>query len=281
MVAKVVHFSGRRRHGPFMAVNCTAVPDALFESEFFGIEKGVATGVEKRKGIIEGANGGTLFLDEIGDMSEATQAKILRVLESAEVVPVGARGPIPVDLRLVSATNRDLNKDLEAGRFRRDLYYRIKVVHLDLPPLRERRDDIPLLAESFLGNFSRTMGRGRMMFSKRAREALLAYAWPGNIRELENEVERAVALSYTDEIQLDDLSREVRRAGTAASGEGTPKVEAGRLKRMELGAIEACLAECGGNRTRAAKLLGISRESLRRKLKPAAGEGDTPDNTPN
>ena len=120
-----------------------------------------------------------------------------------------------------------------------------------------------------------------MMFSKRAREALLAYAWPGNIRELENEVERAVALSYTDEIQLDDLSREVRRAGTAASGEGTPKVEAGRLKQMELGAIEACLAECGGNRTRAAKLLGISRESLRRKLKPAAGEGDTPDNTPN
>ena len=282
MVAKVVHFSGRRRHGPFMAVNCTAVPDALFESEFFGIEKGVATGVEKRKGIIEGANGGTLFLDEIGDMSEATQAKVLRVLESAEVVPVGARSPVPVDIRLVSATNRDLKKDLEDGHFRRDLYYRIKVVHLDLPPLRERRDDIPLLAESFLGNFARIMGRGRMTFAKSAREALLAYAWPGNIRELENEVERAVALSYTDEIQLSDLSREVRRTVAPVATPGLDatsvlKADAGRLKQLEQGAIEACLAECGGNRTRAAKLLGISRESLRRKLKLTPGDGELPD----
>jgi len=277
MVAKVVHYSGRRRHGPFMAVNCTAVPETLFESEFFGIEKGVATGVEKRKGIIEGSHGGTLFLDEIGDMSEASQAKILRVLEIGEVVPVGGRGPQAVDIRLVSATNRDLKQDLELGRFRRDLYYRIKVVHLDLPPLRERMDDIPLLAENFLASFARNMGRGRMVFSKRAREALMGYSWPGNIRELENEVERAVALAYTDTIHMEDLSREVRHAkawnAPAAVEAVVHRAEVGRLKELERGAIEACLAECGGNRTQAARLLGISRESLRRKLgKPQGPE---------
>jgi two-component system, NtrC family, response regulator HydG len=280
MVAKVVHYSGRRRRGPFMAVNCTAVPDTLFESEFFGIEKGVATGVEKRKGLIEGADGGTLFLDEIGDMSEVSQSKILRVLEMAEVVPVGGRGPIPVDIRLVSATNRNLTKDLEDGRFRRDLYYRIKVVHLDLPPLRERRDDIPLLSESFLANFVRIMGRERMTFSREARDALLTYPWPGNIRELENEVERAVALSYSDEIQLEDLSREVRRCLVPAAScpDLAETADLGRLKRLEQGAIEACLAECGGNRTRAAKILGISRESLRRKLRSQFGGENPPEN---
>jgi DNA-binding NtrC family response regulator len=285
MVAKVVHYSGRRRHGPFMAVNCTAVPETLFESEFFGIEKGVATGVEKRKGIIEGSHGGTLFLDEIGDMTEASQAKILRVLELGEVTPVGGRGPTAVDIRLVSATNRDLKQDLELGRFRRDLYYRIKVVHLDLPPLRERIDDIPLLAESFLNTFARNMGRDRMVFSKRAREALMAYPWPGNIRELENEVERAVALAYTDTIHMEDLSRDVRHASAKASAPAdiaAPRAEVGRLKELEREAIEACLSECGGNRTRAARMLGISRESLRRKLKPLGsdagetGEADEP-----
>lgn len=272
MVAKVVHYSGRRRHGPFMAVNCTAVPDTLFESEFFGIEKGVATGVEKRKGIIEGATGGTLFLDEIGDMSETSQSKILRVLELGEVTPVGGRGPVCVDLRLVSATNRDLRHDIETGRFRRDLYYRIKVVHLELPALRERIDDIPLLAENFLATFARNMGRGRLVFSKRAREALMEYAWPGNIRELENEVERAVALAYTDTIHVEDLSREVRNAPSRRSAARQvetfrPTSEVGRLRTLEREAIEACLAECGGNRTHAARKLGISRESLRRKLK--------------
>ncbi|MHC1791548.1 sigma-54 interaction domain-containing protein [Solidesulfovibrio sp.] len=281
MVAKVVHYSGRRRHGPFMAVNCTAVPDTLFESEFFGIEKGVATGVEKRKGIIEGASGGTLFLDEIGDMSETSQSKILRVLELGEVTPVGGRGPVCVDIRLVSATNRDLRHDIETGRFRRDLYYRIKVVHLELPPLRERADDIPLLAESFLATFSRNMGRGRLVFSKRAREALMEYAWPGNIRELENEVERAVALAYTDTIHVEDLSREVRHASARRSVPPAeifrPAAAVGRLRVLEREAIEACLAECGGNRTHAARKLGISRESLRRKLKllsPPADEAE-------
>lgn len=279
MVAKVVHYSGRRRHGPFMAVNCTAVPETLFESEFFGIEKGVATGVEKRRGIIEGASGGTLFLDEIGDMSEASQAKILRVLELGEVTPVGGRGPVSVDLRLVSATNRDLRQDIETGRFRRDLFYRIKVVHLELPPLRERADDIPLLAENFLATFARNMGRGKLVFSKRAREALMEYAWPGNIRELENEVERAVALAYTETIHVEDLSRDVRNAKARrpqpAAETFRPAVEVGRLRALEREAIEACLAECSGNRTQAARKLGISRESLRRKLKllyPAAGD---------
>jgi transcriptional regulator with PAS, ATPase and Fis domain len=265
LVAKVIHYSGRRRQAPFMAVNCTAVPEQLFESEFFGIEKGVATGVEKRKGLIEGASGGTLFLDEIGDMSPAGQGKVLRVLESGEVTPVGSRIPVPVDLRLVSATNRDLKDDIEAGRFRKDLYYRIKVVQLELPPLRERKDDIPLLAETFLDSFSRTLGRGKMHFNRAAREALAAYGWPGNIRELQNEVERAVALAYTDKIRLEDLSGDVRGAGKTVTI--SADAAGGRLKLAEMAAIEACLKECGGNRTRAAKLLGISRESLRRKLK--------------
>ncbi|MDQ7831638.1 MAG: sigma-54 dependent transcriptional regulator [Desulfovibrionaceae bacterium] len=288
MVAKVVHYSGQRRHGPFMAVNCTAVPDTLFESEFFGIEKGVATGVEKRRGLIAGSTGGTLFLDEIGDMSLATQAKILRVLELGEVTPVGARETVPVDIRLVCATNRDLDRDMEEGRFRRDLYYRIKVVHLDLPPLRERRDDILLLAESFLTTFAHGMGRGRMTFSRAAREALREYPWPGNIRELENEVERAVALAYSSKIYLDDLSEEIRRKSSAShltdpSLSPAPPPSSGRLKRLERDAILSCLAECGGNRTKAARMLGISRESLRRKLKgngdsaSAAPDGEIPD----
>jgi len=282
MVAKVVHYSGQRRHGPFTAVNCTAVPDTLFESEFFGIEKGVATGVEKRRGLIEGATGGTLFLDEIGDMSLATQAKILRVLELGEVTPVGAREPVPVDVRLVCATNRDLDRDMEEGRFRRDLYYRIKVVHLDLPPLRERRDDILLLAESFLTGFAHGMGRGRMTFSRAAREALREYPWPGNIRELENEVERAVALAYSSKIYLDDLSEDIRRKSSSAHRTDpalspAPHPASGRLKRLERDAILSCLAECGGNRTKAAKMLGISRESLRRKLK---GNGEGTDEAP-
>jgi DNA-binding NtrC family response regulator len=284
MVAKVVHYSGHRRHGPFMAVNCTAVPDTLFESEFFGIEKGVATGVEKRRGLIEGATGGTLFLDEIGDMSLATQAKILRVLELGEVTPVGAREPVPVDIRLVCATNRNLGQDIEDGRFRRDLFYRIKVVHLELPPLRERRDDILLLAESFLTTFAHGMARGRMTFSRAAREALREYSWPGNIRELENEVERAVALAYSSKIYLDDLSEDIRKRSSAAHGTDpalaqAPHAASGRLKRLERDAILACLAECGGNRTRAARMLGISRESLRRKLKTngdAASPADHP-----
>ncbi|QLA18003.1 sigma-54 interaction domain-containing protein [Desulfolutivibrio sulfoxidireducens] len=272
MVAKVVHYSGQRRHGPFMAVNCTAVPDTLFESEFFGIEKGVATGVEKRRGLIEGSRGGTLFLDEIGDMSMASQSKILRVLELGEVTPVGARETVPVDIRLVCATNRDLARDIEDGRFRRDLYYRVKVVHLDLPPLRERKDDILLLAESFLTTFAHDMARGRMAFSRAAREALREYHWPGNIRELENEVERAVALAYSSKIYLDDLSEEIRGRTSPVRGPdpglgAEPTPPSGRLKRLERDAILACLAECGGNRTRAARMLGISRESLRRKLK--------------
>ncbi len=281
MVAKVVHYSGQRRHGPFMAVNCTAVPDTLFESEFFGIEKGVATGVEKRRGLIEGSRGGTLFLDEIGDMSMTSQSKILRVLELGEVTPVGAREPVSVDIRLVCATNRDLIKDIEDGRFRRDLYYRVKVVHLELPPLRERRDDVLLLAESFLTTFAHGMGRGRMTFSRAAREALREYHWPGNIRELENEVERAVALAYSSKIYLDDLSEEIRREASPArcpdpvlGAEQAPPP--GRLKRLERDAILACLAECGGNRTRAARMLGISRESLRRKLKGNGVEESPP-----
>ncbi len=267
LAAKVIHYSGHRRHAPFTAVNCTAIPEALFESEFFGIEKGVATGVEKRAGLFEKAGGGTLFLDEIGDMPEASQAKILRVLETGEVTPVGAREPTPVDIRLVSATNREIEQDIEEGRFRRDLFYRIKVVRLRLPPLRERGDDVLLLAQHFLRHHAERMGHGKMTFGKRAGQALAEYSWPGNVRELENEIERAVALSSSPEIRLDDLSEEIRngrRKGLGRWGNGT-----GLLKQVEMEAIDGCLKRCGGNRTKAAKILGISRESLRRKLRAA------------
>src|SRR5262249_52557265 len=208
--ARAIHYMSGRRGKPFVAVNCAALPDTLVESELFGIEKGVATGVERRVGRIESANGGTLFLDEIGDLSLTSQAKLLRVLQEREVDWVGGRRPVPVDIRLVAATNKDLKDEIQQGRFRQDLFFRLNVVHLHLPALREIRADIPVLAMHFLRKQAKEMGREVLGFEPEALKALTTYHWPGNIRELENEVRRGVVLTAGDEISLGDLSDSVR-----------------------------------------------------------------------
>src|SRR5213592_3372014 len=208
--ARAIHYQSQRRSKPFVAVNCAALPESLVESELFGIEKGVATGVERRVGRIESANGGTLFLDEIGDLSPTAQAKLLRVLQEREVEWVGGRRPVPVDIRLVAATNKDLKEEIQHNRFRQDLYFRLNVIHLHLPPLREIRADIPLLALHFLRKYSKEMGRNVESVSQDALKALTAYNWPGNVRELENEVRRALVLAMGKEIKAEDLSANIR-----------------------------------------------------------------------
>lgn len=206
VIAKLIHFSSARREAPFVAVNCTAIPETLFESEMFGIEKGVATGVSARKGLIEEAHGGTLFLDELADMTLANQSKLLRVLESRELMRVGSNKSIPVDIKIIAATNVNLMKAIESGKFREDLYYRINVAEIRLPPLSERGEDILLLGRKFLDKHCDLMGRGRLTLSLDARQCLLAYTWPGNVRELNNEMERAAALTIGNMVDIKSLS---------------------------------------------------------------------------
>ncbi|RJR30760.1 MAG: sigma-54-dependent Fis family transcriptional regulator [Desulfobacteraceae bacterium] len=262
LVAKAIHYNSIRADKPFVAINCSAVPETIFESEIFGIEKGVATGVDKRTGKIEQAQEGTLFLDEIADMPLSCQAKMLRVIEDARVEPVGARKPIHIDVRILAATNKDLRAEVDKSTFREDLFYRLHVINLHIPPLRERREDIRLLAGHFLIESARRFGRGQMRFSSEAMEKLMTYSWPGNVRELRNEVERAVILAPSQEIAVDDLSQEVRthlETGPTESGLS--------VKANEKDLIRKALADSKGNRSEAARLLGISREGLRKKMK--------------
>ena len=261
LFAKAIHFNSPRSAKPFVAVNCSAIPESIFESEMFGIEKGVATGVEARNGKVEHAQGGTLFLDEIGDMPLQLQAKMLRVLEERALERVGARTSIPVDLRIIAATNRDLKKEIAKGSFREDLFYRLNGVGLRIPPLRERKDDIDLIARHFLEKWARSCGRPPMRFAREVVEQLRRYHWPGNVRELENEVERAVALAYTDIVSPDDFSEAVQQCRESKPGGES------LLKNAEKELIEQALLEAGGNKTRAAERLGMSREGLRKKLK--------------
>ncbi len=285
LIAKTLHFNSLRCEGPFMAVNCSAIPETLFESEFFGIEKGVATGVTKRVGVMERAEGGTLFLDEIGDMPLTCQAKILRVLEDRQLYRVGSTGPIPIDIRVLAATNKDLEAEVRAGNFREDLYYRLKVVKLTLPPLRERRVDIELLCRTRLEFHCKAMNREAMTLHPDSLEMLKSYDWKGNIRELDNEMERLVALGYSQEIRPGDLSEHI-----VACVQGDPcdppvwdtvrhdenqtnetevllrelPYDLSSLERMQ---VERALRATDDNKTEAAKLLGISREGLRKKMK--------------
>ena len=262
-----------------MAVNCTAIPDSLFESEMFGIEKGVATGVSARRGLVEEASGGTLFLDELADMSLANQAKLLRVLEEREVLRVGSARPVPVDIKVIAATNVNLEKAVKEGRFREDLYYRINVAELRLPPLRERGDDILLLARHLLEQHARSMGRARLSLAPATRQCLLAYDWPGNVRELNNEMERAAALALEDVIRPSDLSARVLAALAGSGGIGVPEdirltsdpeaylpEETLNLDEAERLLVRRALEASGGNKSRAAEMLGITREGLRKKL---------------
>ena len=276
--ARAIHHGSQRRLKPFVAVNCAALPETLVESELFGIEKGVATGVERRVGRIESANGGTLFLDEIGDLNLTAQAKLLRVLQEREVDWVGGRKPVPVDIRLVAATNKDLKEEIKNGRFRQDLFFRLNVVHLHMPPLREIRADIPLLAMCFLRKQAKDMEMAREVagFSPEAMKTLMAYSWPGNVRELENEVRRAVVLSTGDQIVLEDLSESTREehldGSSESSGEASsPKELKQKLKdrvtNLEIQMIRGAMTQTGGDKRRTAKLLGLSHQGLLNKLK--------------
>lgn len=274
VLARYIHHHSARSKAAFIAVNCTAIPDTLFESTLFGIEKGVATGVNARKGLIEEASGGTLFLDELAEMSLANQAKLLRVLELSEVTRVGSAQSIPVDINLICATNVDLEQAVREGRFREDLFYRVNVVELRLPPLCEREDDILLLAQSFLEKNCAEMKRSRLSFSPAVQGLLLRYPWPGNVRELSNEMKRAAALTPGKVVELEHLSPRILSSDTAMGYLSQQKAQSKKeeapdtlnLQQMEARLIRKALEASEGRKARAAELLGITREGLRKKL---------------
>jgi transcriptional regulator with PAS, ATPase and Fis domain len=265
LVAKLLHhLSGRK--GPLIALNCAALPESLLESELFGIEGGVATGVQARVGKFELADGGTLFLDEIGDLRESVQVKLLRALQEREVVRVGGQRPVPVDVRLVAATHRDLETLVEEGRFREDLYYRLKGVEVDLPPLRERREDVPHLVRHFLERFCAREGIEPPPLRAEALALLMAHDYPGNVRELQNVIEGAASLA---EGEIDaELVRSLLGAGAPAAGGAGLGAEAGGpldLDSVERSHIERVLEMTAGNKTAAARVLGVTRRTLQRR----------------
>ncbi len=268
LIASAVHQNSPRKDRPLIKVNCAALPETLLESELFGHEKGAFTGaIARKQGRFQLAHKSSIFLDEIAEMAPATQAKILRVLQEREFEPVGSSQTFKVDTRIIAATNKNLEEEIKAGRFREDLYYRIKVVTLVVPPMRERRDDIPLLADFFLKQYAEKNKRPIKGFTPRAVDLLMRYDWPGNVRELENVVERAVIMARGDMITplefpdvLQDLDEEAKASPLALT--------AGRsLKEVEKVMILRTLEETGGNRTHAARSLGISRRTLQLKLK--------------
>ena len=266
LVARTIHERSGRRAGPFVAVNCAALPETLLESELFGYEKGAFTGAAGRKeGRFELANGGTLFLDEVADLSLVTQPKILRVLQEGEFERLGATRSIQVDVRILAATNQDLADMVKDKRFREDLYYRLNVITVRVPPLRERHEDIRVLAQHYLRVYAAKNGRKLEGFSNEALERLESYAWPGNVRELENLIERTVLLARKDRIDAEDLPEEVagvKRPPRDAILElvGTP------LADIEQRLLDETLRITGGNKTQAAKLLGIDVRTVARKL---------------
>ena len=265
LVARMIHSRSDRAEKPFIAINCASLPESLLEAELFGIERGVATGVDARSGRLESANGGTLFLDEIGDMPLTLQAKLLRVLQEREIERVGGRQRIPMDVRLLAATNAPLSERIAAGQFREDLYYRLRVIEIALPALRERREDISRLSRHFLERFAARGGRDPQALDRGAFAALLAHDFPGNIRELENLLEGAATLSRGGVIRVEDLqwlpNRSMDPLGIDSPGGG----DAPNLRLLEERHIRRVLKMAGGNKTRAARLLGISRRTLHLK----------------
>ena len=292
LVAKAIHDGSRRAEAPFVAINCAAIPSTLIESELFGYEKGAFTDAKARKeGLFEQAEGGTLFLDEIGELELGLQAKLLRVLEEGAFRRVGGLKDIPLDVRVVAASNRDLKAEGEQGRFRSDLYYRLSVIQIDIPPLRDRGDDILLLTEHYIN----TLGE-RLRLRKKVRglapevvEAFQRYSWPGNVRELRNVVERALILEDSDRVTPEYLPRDLAEmAGLAADTPGRSLVALENrfvlppgglsLEDLETSLVRQAVERSGGNQTRAAELLGISRDQLRyrlKKLEEAAGAAST------
>ena len=281
LFASAIHYRSQRKDKLFVAQNCAAFPENLLESELFGHKRGAFTGAtEEKKGLFEVADGGTLFLDEVGEMPLALQAKLLRVLQEGEIRAIGAAAPKRVNVRIVAATNRNLEKEVAEGRFREDLYYRLKVFPLRVPPLRERREDVPLLAAHFLERYTREFGREIAGFTQPALERLQAYDWPGNVRELENEVQRAVIQAEGEKFITPELLSVRVRTSDVHATEQPPELSpsdddeddgSGTLRemmdRVEKRILARTLAAHGNNKTSAARALGITREGLHKKLK--------------
>jgi DNA-binding NtrC family response regulator len=267
LVGKAIHYNGVRKDGPFIAVNCAAIPETLLESELFGYKKGAFTDAKTdKKGLMFEANGGTLFLDEITEMSNTLQAKLLRVIEEREVRPVGDTRSYPIDVRIISTTNRDIQSVIEEGRFREDLYYRLKVIDIELPSLRERREDIPLLIQHFIDKFSANLKKRISGVSEEALKLLLNYSWPGNVRELENVVERAINLTQQETILPEDLPKSLDQRADEKLFEKAVR-EKLTLSQLEKEYVKRVLMEVEGNKSKAAERLGLDRKTLYRRLK--------------
>lgn len=273
MVARLIHGNSPRKDRAFVAINCAALPETLLESELFGIERGVATGVEARAGKFELANGGTIFLDEIGDIPLTLQSKLLRVVQEREIEKVGARRRIPVDVRIIAATHRNLERMIEVSEFRQDLYYRLRVVEIALPPLRERREDIPKLVRYFIDKYSKREGLSNVRVTQDALQKLMRHSFPGNVRELENLIEGALALTVDPVIGADDLLIEEKAGARSTDVEG----EFVDLREWERRYILRVLAYTGGNLARAARILGVDRKTLYRRRDEFQSDPEVPE----
>jgi DNA-binding NtrC family response regulator len=265
LVARAIHYSGSRKEGPFLAVNCAAIPETLLESELFGYKKGAFTDAKAdKRGLIFEAAGGTLFLDETTEMPPVLQAKLLRVIEERKVRPLGDTNAYPIDIRIISASNRDMKEMIHQGKFREDLYYRLKVIDIELPPLRERREDILLLIQHFIGKFGKEPKKMTGV-AEETIKILMNYSWPGNVRELENIIQRAITLSRTEVILPEDLPPSIlQEADENLLEKGLRgKYTVGQLEKEY---IRRVLIEVGGNKSKAAEILGIDRKTLYRKL---------------
>jgi two-component system response regulator AtoC len=271
LVARALHYNSDRSQNPFIAVNCGAIPENLLESELFGHAKGAFTdAIRTKKGLFEEADGGTLFLDEIGELPGQLQVKLLRVLQDGEIRRIGESKPIQIDVRIVAATVRDLSNEVNEGRFREDLFYRLNVLPIHIPPLRERKEDIPLLIQHFIGKYNKAMNKNVADIDRRALETLINYKWYGNVRELENTIERAIVLSEKKNIELENLPVEVQNFKEEFQVELWPDEEYSikkTSKTLEINLIKKALKKTKGNHTHAAKLLEISHRALLYKIK--------------
>ncbi|KUG24012.1 response regulator of zinc sigma-54-dependent two-component system [hydrocarbon metagenome] len=266
MIANIIHYNSSRKDAPFIKINCAALTESLLESELFGHEKGAFTGADrKREGKFRQAEGGSIFLDEVSEMSPAMQVKLLRILQERELTPVGSAEVIAVNVRVIAASNKDLRKEMEQKRFREDLFYRLNVVMLNVPPLRDRKEDIPLLAQHFLEMFTIKNKKSIKGFTPQSLGKLTQYKWPGNVRELMNAVERAVVLSRSEYIDADELVP-LMTDSLVADAELSDSTDNMSLDKMEKRSILEMINTCGGNKSEAARRLGITRKTLRKKL---------------
>ena len=267
MVATAINSDSSRKTKPYLKMNCAAIPSELLESQLFGHERGAFTGaISRQEGCFERANGGSLFLDEIGDMSMMTQTKLLRVLQEQEFERIGGSNTIKVDVRIMAATNKNLLEEIKKGRFREDLYYRLNVVEIHIPPLRERIEDIPEIVNSFLDEFKEKYNKPELIVSGNAMSVLTTYSWPRNVRELRNVIERATVLSRTNVIEPDDFPDKIRKPSKLAGSEGIVEDRIYTMAEMERIYAQKILEYAGGNKLKAARLLDIDPKTLRTKL---------------